>query len=189
MNSDKLGIRIRRYRENLQLTPEVLAERSGVPLRTIVEIEEGKCDPVLGIRIKLARALGQRLGTFVDDVSTPDPIVTRAESRTQSSDVDHTTTSRSSTSAHYYALAKGKADRAMEPFFIEFPAGAKAELSSHEGEEFIVCMSGELYIEHGSTHYTLQPGDSIYYDAVVQHKVEPVGDAPATLYAVVYVPA
>lgn len=190
MSDNKLGIRIRRYREKLQLSQEALAEKSGVPLRTVVEVEEGRCDPVLGIRIRLARALGQRLGTFVDDVYTPAPVVSRKDEREQSevADVEHTPEPRSPSVSRYYALAKGKADRAMEPFFIEFPAGAKADYSSHEGEEFIVCVSGTVSVDHGGTIYTLKPGDSIYYDAIVKHKAEPAGEGPASLYAVVYLP-
>ena len=71
--------------------------------------------------MKLSRALGQRLGTFMDDQFIEDPLIVRggrAEGRDRRAAAgagpDH---------AHYYALGKGKTDRHMDPFYIEFNGG------------------------------------------------------------------
>ncbi len=189
MSQQKLGNRIQCFRERLGLSPEELAAKAGVSVATIMAIESGEADPILGVRIKLARALGQRLGTFMDDISSPDPVVVRAEDRQPVAQPTHTQADACKPAVCYFSLGKGKTNRAMEPFFIEFAVCEPADLSSHEGEEFIVCVSGTVAIEHGGKSFELKPGDSIYYDAVVPHRVFAQGDKPASIYAVVFVPA
>lgn len=90
----------------------------------------------------------------------------------------------------FYSLGRGKSDRHMEPFFIEiFPESAKEKkLSFHEGEEFIVVVSGKVEVIYGQETHVLEPGDSIYYNSVVPHHVGCFGEAPASIYAVLYFP-
>lgn len=187
MTEEKLGRRIRQFRENLGLSVEELAQKAGIKAASVTAIECGEADPVLGVRIKLARALGQRLGTFMDDIVSADPVVTRAVERNVVRHPVHTPAETAS-SVTYFSMGKGKSNRAMEPFFIEFGAEVPTDSSSHEGEEFMICVSGEIVIEHGTKSYVLKPGDSIYYDAVVPHKVTAAGGNPASIYAVVFMP-
>lgn len=48
--------------------------------------------------------------------------------------------------------SKSKSNRHMEPFFINIaPAPANEyEMSSHEGEEFIIVANGEIEINYGN---------------------------------------
>lgn len=79
----------------------------------------------------------------------------------------------------------------MEPFFINIaPAPANEyEMSSHEGEEFIMVTDGEIEINYGNETYVLKKGDSIYYDSIVPHHVHAYNNQTASILAVVYVPA
>ena len=74
----KVGRRIRTFREKLDMSVFDLAQRSGIDEKVIHSIEKGEVLPALGVLTKLSRALGQRLGTFMDDQFKPDPIITRA---------------------------------------------------------------------------------------------------------------
>lgn len=78
----------------------------------------------------------------------------------------------------------------MEPFLIDVhPAGEEqCAPSSHEGEEFIYVLSGEIEVSYGQERYRLSEGDSIYYDSVVPHDVHGVGNGSARILAVVYTP-
>ena len=60
-NENKVGKRIKTYRENLKMTLADLAEKSGVGAAVIASIEDGEVLPALGVLTKLSRALGQRL--------------------------------------------------------------------------------------------------------------------------------
>ena len=184
-NTEKLPERIRRYRQNLNMSQEELAEKSGVALSTIQAVEAGQAYPALGIFVKLSRALGQRLGTFMDDQFSPDPIITRIEDRDKALARHVASVSEGFT---YYPLGAGKNDRHMEPFFVTIDADADAKFSTHEGEEFIIVVSGEVSLDYAGEHYVLKPGDSMYYNSIVSHKVAAANGQPATIYAVIFTP-
>ncbi|HYW85470.1 MAG TPA: cupin domain-containing protein, partial [Spirochaetia bacterium] len=90
----------------------------------------------------------------------------------------------------FFSLAANKTGRHMEPFVIDIhPASAQeTQASTHEGEEFIYVLSGEVEIEYGRETYRLSPGDSIYYDSIVPHHVHSAGDGEAKVIGVVYAP-
>jgi len=79
----------------------------------------------------------------------------------------------------------------MEPYVIavSYADKDKAHASSHEGEEFIYVLEGEVVVHYGNQTYSLGEGDSIYYDSVVRHIVSSA--APGTtakVLAVTYTP-
>ena len=41
------------------------------------------------------------------------------------------------------------------------------DLSSHEGEEFIVVLLSRVEVTYGTEVYVLESGDSIYYNSIV----------------------
>ena len=133
--------------------------------------------------------LGVRMGTFLDDVEEVGPVVNRKGQIKQT--VRFAGGSRpAGGELDFHALALDKAGRHMEPFLIDvLPASDKEyEKSSHEGEEFLFVLSGEIELLYGKESYRLAEGDSIYYDSIVAHHVHAAGDAPARILAVVYAP-
>lgn len=183
--SSKLAERVRTYRERLEMTVDVLSEKSGVNAEVIKAVEAGEVYPALGVLVKLSRALGQRLGTFMDDQYKPDPVIVRTNER-----AGEQTSHKAGTAGgfSYFPLGRGKTDRHMEPFFIEIAGGAEAHFSSHEGEEFIVVVSGEVELHYGDETHVLAAGDSAYYNSVVQHLVKAANGQPASIYAAVFMP-
>jgi transcriptional regulator with XRE-family HTH domain len=181
----KVGERIRTYRERLQLSVDALAEASGVNANIIAAIEEGEAYPALGILVKLSRALGQRLGTFMDDQFKPDPVIVAAADRTFEK-VSHT--ADMADDLRYAPLGRGKTDRHMEPFFIDVAAGSSSPLSSHEGEEFLFVLTGQALLFYGKEEHILKTGDSVYYNSLVPHAVRSYRDTASTLVATVFMP-
>ena len=78
----------------------------------------------------------------------------------------------------------------MEPFIVDIEPGLQSDhmLSSHEGEEFIYVLEGEVEINYGKETYTLAKGDSIYLDSIVLHNVHAANQNSARILAVVYAP-
>lgn len=186
MSTGRIGSRIREFREERGLTIEELAEKAGLATDQLRAIEEEGVDPALGLLVKVARVLGHRLGTFIDDELTVDPHIVRKADREacQAGDCKH-----SGANQDYFPLGRGKADRHMEPFVITLnPEEGEPVKSSHEGEEFIYVFSGEVKLVYGTKDYTLSEGDTMYYNSVVPHWIGCSGDAPATILAVVHVP-
>ena len=190
MNNDdkkpnQVGERIRSYRERVDMSVYDLAKKSGVDEKLVNAIEKGEVLPALGVLTKISRALGQRLGTFMDDQFKPDPIITRAESLAAERASGDAVNALGYSS---HSLARGKPDRHMDPFRIEFEADGVDEVSSHEGEELIICLAGEVELTYGPDKTVLKPGDTAYYNAVVKHGLRALNGEPASIYGVVYMP-
>ena len=180
-----VGKRIQTYRDKLDMSVYDLAQKSGIDEKVVNAIEKGEVMPALGVLTKISRALGQRLGTFMDDQFKPDPIITRAE------DLAAAKVAKAGTNTLGYAshsLALGKPDRHMDPFRIEFAADGVDEVSSHEGEELIICLDGEVELAYGNDKFVLKPGDTAYYNSVVRHSLKALGGNPASIYGVVFMP-
>jgi len=206
-DAGKPGERISRLRETHKLTREALAERSNIPVALLASIEDGGFMPDLAPLVKIARALGVRLGSFLDDSNELGPVISRAgevkptvrfagAAAVAGSGAASSPNATGSTagSLNFSALAAGKGGRHMEPFLIDLQAGAKAAsgapvpASSHEGEEFIHVLSGSVEILYGTDRHLLGVGDSIYYDSIVPHQVLAADEKPARILAVVYAP-
>ena len=181
---NKVGKRVKKYREHLGLTQEQLAVNSSLDLTFIKDVEDGIVYPPIGSMIKLSRALGQRLGTFMDDQYVADPIIVRYSERKE-----ETANSRDGAKGHYhyYPLGKGKSDRHMEPLFIRIEEDEEKAMSTHEGEEFMVVVHGKIIVRYGKEEYILERGDSAYYNSVVSHFIGAI-DGPAEILAVLYSP-
>ncbi len=187
-NVNKIGTRVKKFREAQDMTREQLAEITGLGIKAIEALEEESLYPSIGPLQKVAQAMHVRLGTFMDDVVTKDPLVVKRHAR----DADLTMQLRADKPAsyRYYALGKGKVDRNMEPFFIEVMPDPEEDrkLSSHQGEEFIIVCSGKLLVVYGNERHILEPGDTVYYNSIVPHYVGAEGDEPCSIYAIIYHP-
>ncbi len=186
-----VGLKIKGIRETKNLSVEEIAERSGLSTEQIISIETDQNLPSLGPLIKIARALGVRLGTFMDDNDALGPVVTRAEEREQAHTISFSNGAADARKhMEYHPLAQQKAGRHMEPFIIDINPEDKPnfQLSAHEGEEFIYVMEGEIEVEYGKEVYRLKQGDSIYYDSIVKHHLHGAPGKAAKILAVVYIP-
>ena len=191
VNHSIVGIKIRRIRETKGLTVEDIAERSGLSIEQINSIENDQNLPSLGPLIKVARALGVRLGTFMDDNDQLGPVICRAEEREKNSSISFSNGATDSRKhMEYHPLAQQKAGRHMEPFVIDIhpDENKNFQLSAHEGEEFIYVMDGEVEVEYGKEKYLLKKNDSIFYDSIVKHHVHGVPGKSVKILAVVYIP-
>lgn len=181
-DATKIGRRIQSFREKLDMGIDDLATRTGLPVSLIKDIEGGTVSPALGVMVKVSRALGQRVGTFMDDQTAKDPVITRSAEREEG-----VASHKGKAQGHYryHALGAGKADRHMEPFFIKISPSDEREKSSHEGEEFIVVITGQVELQYGNDTHVLHEGDTMYYNSLVPHCVSAIG-GDAQIYAVIF---
>ena len=190
-NNKIIGAKIKNIRESKQLSIEEVAERSGLGIEQIERIEGNLDFPSLAPLIKIARVLGVRLGTFLDDQAELGPVVCRKKD----SEADGIGFTNNATQGHkhmdYHSLSQDKSGRHMEPFLIEIAPSEEGEdfiLSTHEGEEFIYVLNGVVEINYGKNTYILEEGDSIYYDSIVAHHVHAAAYNKARILGVVYTP-
>ncbi|HRS05126.1 MAG TPA: XRE family transcriptional regulator [Treponema sp.] len=186
--NDLIGERIKRVRESRKISVEDLAERAGLNPDLVRGLETNALIPSLAPLIKIARVLGVRLGTFLDDVDTLGPVITRSDAPVPAVRFAGNTRAVSS-ELDFYSLAHNKAGRHMEPFIIDIHGSSASDIktSSHEGEEFIYVLQGTVEVLYGKETYELKAGDSIYLDSIVEHHVHS-RNGDARILAVVYAP-
>ena len=186
-DKDNVGHKIRQVREAQHLSLEQLAEKSQVNKKLIEELEAGELVSSIAPLLKIARGLGVHLSTFLDDAPGSAPVVVRgghSETAVECSGLGPYCLS----TIDFHPLARNKKDRHMEPFIVDIHPSIPEEcmLSSHEGEEFIYVLSGEIEVIHGNDRHVLGVGDSIYYDSATPHQVEAAGETDARIVAVIY---
>ncbi|MDR2774719.1 MAG: XRE family transcriptional regulator [Tannerella sp.] len=192
METNKIiGEKIKSIRRMKNISTAEMAERSGLNEEQVIRIEGNEDFPSLAPLIKIARVLGVRLGTFLDDQQELGPVICRKKTRTNTEGIGFT---NNAVTKHkymsYHALSQDKSGRHMEPFVIDIVPARDADFifSAHEGEEFIYVIEGSIEINYGKNTYILEQGDSIYYDSIVAHHVHTVDDRPAKILGVIYTP-
>lgn len=177
-----VGKRIESFRKQKELSIKALSEASGVKVPVLEAIEKEEVVPAIGVMVRLARALGQRLGSFMDDQFQEDPLIVRESDRKTRPGMGS-----SGLPYEYFSLGRGKPDRHIEPFYIVISTN-EIETSTHEGEEFIYVLSGQLELHCGKSVNILNPGDSAYYNSLLPHALRAVGTEPAEIIASVFTP-
>jgi len=186
------GERIAEIRKTYSISREELAERSGVFVDLIARIEDDGHIPDLAPLIKIARGLGVRLGTLLDDHEQLGPVICRASQGVSTSRFKTGLPNDAKAGGHhgmsFNSLAADKNGRHMEPFIVTIEADAQQDKSTHEGEEFIYVLEGSLALEYGTDKETLKQGDSVYYDSIVPHRVFSGDGNSVKILAVIYTP-
>lgn len=179
-----LGNRIREVREMRGLSLQDLSSRTGIETGVLERVEKNQVIPPLGELVKLGKALEMQMGYFISPGIETDMTVVRAQSRRP---IARFGEKRSEQYGYYYeSLAPDKANRSLEPFFVTLLPVEIEDISSHDGQEFIFVLEGEVKAQVGKQVETLQPGDAIYYDSKRPHLIKCLGKKPAKIIAVLY---
>jgi transcriptional regulator with XRE-family HTH domain len=181
-----VGEKIKTLREQKGLLLKDVADRTGFSAALISQMENHLVSPSLGTLIKLAKALDVRVGDFFGE-SHEDPytIVRKDEQKTVSRFASKEGVKYGYS---YGSLGFDLKNRHMEPFIITLePATIKtSKTSTHEGEEFIYVLEGEMEVILGNHRDVLYPGDSIYYDSTIPHRVQCHQERNTKILAVLY---
>jgi transcriptional regulator with XRE-family HTH domain len=184
MEKGSLGERIRKVRESHGLTLKDISSRTGIDVGALKLMESGEMAPPLGQLIKLGKALDMKMGYFISPgVDKPMTVVRKDQRQTVSR---HAEKKGAQYGYLYESLAPEKANRAMEPFIVTLLPTEAEEFSSHDGQEFIFVLDGEVKVQVGSQAEFLHSGDAVYYDSKQPHLVKAVGEKKTRILAVIY---
>jgi transcriptional regulator with XRE-family HTH domain len=179
-----LGDRIRKAREMRGLTLNDLSSRTGIRVETLGRIESNEMIPPLGELIKLGKAVEMKMGYFISPGVDKPMTVVRSDCRPA---VSRYGKRRSEQYGYFYeSLAPEKANRFMEPFLVTMVPTDVKDLSTHDGQEFIFVLEGEMKAQVADQVEILQAGDAVYYDSSCPHLVTCSGDKPTKILAVLY---
>ena len=181
---EALGERIRSAREMRGLTLEDISSRTGIDVATLKGIESTEIAPPLGQLIRLGKALDMKMGYFISPgVDKPMTVVRKDQGKA----VARYGKKKSQQYGYSYeSLAPEKANRMMEPFIVTLMPTEAEEFSSHDGQEFIFVLEGEMKVQVGEKVEFLKPGDAVYYDSTQPHLVKSATKTKARILAVLY---
>jgi transcriptional regulator with XRE-family HTH domain len=162
-----LGERIRHRRRACSMSLKHLAERSGISIGLLSQIERGLSSPSLRVLAGLADALQVGLADlFGDEAAAPpqdDKIVVRSVERKK------LTFWRTGISKE---LLTPQAENSTLDIFIVVlePGGTSgSQLYSHAGEEAGTVLEGSIGINVDGKEYRLQAGDTFRFTSTRQH--------------------
>lgn len=183
-----IGEKIKKLREEKGMSLPELAAKSGFSSALLSQIENHMISPPLGTLIKLGQAMDVPIGYFFEDKSEAPFVIVRAMERKHVSRVASKEGVKFGYS--YESLAQDKKNRFMEPFLVTLEPATKKDRNaySHEGEEFIFVLEGEMEVTLEDHTDMLKPGDCIYFDSKLRHRVECVGDKETRILAVIHAP-
>jgi len=181
-----VGEKVKTLREQKGFSLKELADLTGFSTALLSQMENHLVSPSLGTMIKLAKALGVKVGDFLGETAgEPFAIVRKDERKTVSRFASKEGVKYGYS---YESLGFEKKNRRMEPFIVTLePATVKtSKTSAHDGEEFIFVLEGEMEVILGNHTDVLYPGDSIYYDSNIPHRVQCHQDRVTKILAVLY---
>ena len=182
----RVGERIKAIREQKGLSLKEMADLTGFSTALLSQMENHLVSPSLGTIVKLGKAFGVKVGDFFGETHEEPFAIVRKDERKQVS--RFASKDGVKYGYAYESLGFEKKDRRMEPFVVTLePATVKTSKTSvHEGEEFIFVLEGEMEVILGNHTDILYPGDSIYYDSTIPHRVQCHQDKIARILAVLY---
>jgi transcriptional regulator with XRE-family HTH domain len=174
------GERIRHRRRAQKMSLKDLAERSGISIGLLSQIERGLSSPSLRVLASLADALKLGLADlFGEGAMVPPPsekVVVRADERKKLT-FGHTGISKE-------LLTPQSADSPLDIFMVVIEPGGTSgsQLYSHAGEEGGVVLEGTLAINLEGKEYRLKAGDGFRFTSTRQHSFWNPGPSEARVF-------
>ena len=165
--------RIRRWREEQNLTLQELASRSGLATSTVQKVETGPMVPSVAVLLKVAYGLGRRPTELIHEGEPELEVVhSRADERGVIGKRNPMAVER---------LSSDVADPALEMWRVTLAGGASSgsDRIRYSGEELVVCERGRVTFEIGDTEYELVAGDTLHFKAHIPHRWHNAGRSPA----------
>ena len=182
----EIAARIRELRNIEGYTEAEMASKLGITEDDYIACEAGEeelnfgflftCSQVLNVDVtELIEGVSPRLSSYILTRSGEGRRVEQAHGMT------------------YYNLAYKFRDRIAEPLFVHSVYSEEAqsrpiEVTTHEGQEFDIVISGSLKVQVGDHAEILGPGDTIYYDSGTPHGMIATDGADCDFYAIVLTP-
>ena len=177
ISEKRIGERIKRLRLKKSMGLVELGRHTGLSASFLSQLETGRVVPTLRNLARISMVFSKDLSYFFES----DPValfrVHRRHERMKlpQTGVDDPT-------YYFESLAFLVPDRQIDPYHAEFvplKAGQDVRPHMHPGFEFLYMLHGTLNLQHGEQSTTLEPGDSVYFDAGTSHSYRCAGKVPA----------
>ena len=165
-NAGAIGSHLRQLRAKRRLSLAQVARAIGISVGFLSALERSQMSGSVGTLRKLARFYKTNILDFFD--------ATGASSRRVRP--DQRKVLEAGPGVQMELLAWG--NTVMEPhLFRVAPKAGSGDSYTHEGEEFLYVLRGELAITLEKEEYRLKAGDSFYFESAIQHHWKNPGQA------------
>jgi len=164
-----IGASLRRLRTERGLSIRSLAEQSGLNANTLSLIENSKTSPSVSTLQQLASALGLPIKAFF-------------ETDTPQNNISFQKTGHRPRAAFAHGiledLGAGLTLQGGQPFLVTLEPKASSGSTPivHTGHELVYCLEGCLSYTIDKQVYTLEPGDSLLFEAHLPHRWQNKGE-------------
>lgn len=163
-----IGDRIKILRKNQKRTLQEIADSSELSKSMISKIENNKTIPSVAALVKIAKSLGTNISNLLEHEGWTKAIFTTLEEA-------HNKLTVTEKGYSIFPYASGFHEKKMQPFLFTAIRGEVAPHQlSHEGEEFVFIIEGEMKMKVGEIEYILKNGDSLYFNSLQKHGITPV---------------
>jgi transcriptional regulator with XRE-family HTH domain len=174
-----IGPKVRQMRQQLGLSLQQLAGRSGVSAAAIHKVERGDMVPTITTLLKLCAALDRPIGYFVDDAVRGEPVAVRLDAADRPGPPAEWAPANQGVAAESFAVPDERLPGGGV-FAVVEPGGHGASPgSSDAGEELVLVQQGTLAVDVAGEQYLLRPGDSLHYPTNRPRSWRNPGDQPA----------
>ena len=177
----RMGERIKKRRESLNIQTNDLANSVGVTSSLISQIERAKAFPSILTLKKIADALQITVGEIIGENATyiENPLLTLSERKFAK---------KNKNGANVYLLSHHDPLKQMDPFIINFDIkGNSKEIMTPNNprQEFCYVLNGSFDVVLNEKTYRLNQGDSFYFISNQKHLFTNVSNVKAQLLWVV----
>lgn len=170
--SIKIGALIRARRHALHMTLQTLGQGAGVSVGYLSQVERDNASPSLSTLAAIAAALDVGVDYFIGAPDTHEAL-TRGRDRVPLLVGDPLIA--------YERLHAEFPGSALSAFLITIAPGYRSEATSHEGEEIIYVLEGELTLRIGEDTLKVGPEDSLHFRGNRSHFWANEGAVPVRL--------
>lgn len=171
-SAPRVGALVRARRRQQRMTLQMLGAASELSVGYLSQIERDHATPSLGTLAQIARALGVGVEYFIAAPTAQDAF-SRAGSRQRFS-ID-------GSSIVYERLSTDFPGNVLSSFLMHVPPGYVSETVSHEGEEILFILEGEITQRLGDAEMVMTAGDSLHFRGNQPHAWANHGPNPARL--------
>ncbi|WDR03235.1 cupin domain-containing protein [Devosia algicola] len=163
-----LGERLRARRKAIGKTLKQVADDASLTVGFISQIERGISTPSLASLYNVAHALESSVDHFLSKAPARHHSVVSHSGKRQTYHVGDT-------ARFYEFLETGFPGAQLNACLSHVPPGHVSETMSHEGEEFVYLVTGEMRYSVDGVEYLLNAGDTLHIDSRTPHSSANVG--------------
>jgi quercetin dioxygenase-like cupin family protein/DNA-binding XRE family transcriptional regulator len=165
LRSYGLGGKLRALRLRKKMGLVELGRHTGLSAAMLSKLERGRVHPTLPTLLRISMVFNVGLDHFFAATRTAYGVVRARERLLFPERLDGR-----EIAWEFESLDFAVTERRLSAYRVTFPAAPKRlRVHSHEDAEFVHVLSGRLVVTIGGEAQTLDPGDSIYFDAKVPH--------------------